>query len=140
MRFHPSDRKALSLLATFAVLGQLLVSAVCCAQGGAVTQTVSAGSLSYVVICTPAGAQRVPLAEYLAGQRTGEPTNAGSSIFGCAHCSTCGLAALAAVAALLLYFLAWPVPRPTRGLTLSAIRVLRSFSARAPPLTPLSSY
>lgn len=139
MRFHPSDRKALSLLATFAVVGQLLLSAVCCAQGGAITQTVSAGSLSYVIICTPAGAQRVPLADYLAGGRTGEPTNAGSSIFGCAHCNTCTMAALA-VAALMLFFLAWPVPRPTRALTLSAIRVLRSFSARAPPLPSPSSY
>jgi len=140
LRFHPADRKALSLLATFAVMGQLLLSAVCCAQGGAITQTVSAGSLSYVIICTPGGAQRVPLAGYLAGQRTGEPTNVGGSIFGCAHCATCGLSALAAVAALLLFFLAWPPLRPSHAQTLSAIRILRSFSARAPPFRPASPY
>jgi hypothetical protein len=132
LHFHPADKKALSLLAIFAIAGQLLLSAVCCAQGDALTQTVTAGNLSYVIICTPAGTQRVPLADYLAGQRTGEPTGESSSIFGCAHCSLCGMTALT-VAALLLTLIAWATPQATRAQTLSAIRVRRSFSARAPP-------
>ena len=138
MRFHKSDKKALSLLAIFAVAGQLVIAAICCGQGGpiAAQTVVGAGGLSYVIICSPAGTQRVPLADYLTGQRTGEPLgpSAGQpdSIFGCAHCTLCGMTALI-TAAFLLMVLAWSRTQPSNGLVLSAIRTLKSFSARAPP-------
>jgi hypothetical protein len=127
------------VLATFAVVGQLILSAVCCGQAGAITQTVSAGGLPYVIICSTAGTQRIPLAEYLAGQRPGEPTGESGGIFGCAHCSTCSLTALA-VAAFLIMFLTWAAAQQTRALTINAVPVLRPYSARGPPLTSPSSY
>jgi len=132
LKLHSQDKRAISLLTIFLMVSHLALSALCCAQGGALTQTVSAGSASYVIICSPSGTTRVPLADYLAGERTGEPLKNTNSIFGCNHCSLFSAVTLAFIA-LLLSTISWPVRRPANSLVLYARETLRSFAARAPP-------
>jgi len=122
------------LLAIFGLVSHLVFAAVCCAQGGALTQTVGTGASAYVIICSPAGTSRVPLADYLAGTRTGEPISQSGGSMSCAHCNLCGAAAMLSAALLLLIF-AWPKLRPTAAHSLSLIAVRRAFAARGPPLS-----
>lgn len=133
MRLHRQDKQALSIIGIAAMVGHLVLAAICGGPAG-VIQQVTAADGAYVIICSPAGNQRIALADYLAGARTGEPvqTGAGGTNY-CAHCAMGHSFALGALA-LLLIGIGWPTERTRRGsVRVSLLKTLRAVSVRGPP-------